>query len=263
MSGGRWVRQDNGDYQHYTDEEYADKVRGEIGLVCGLCLIGGPVMIFLFDELLFGSIITLFGVIGIFIRPAETLGTFIGAAILAGIIWYFAESDSDKKEEKKDTKTEVVSEPPKTQNVYASNYSSEMVDDDIVTQDNEVIEAGENINVENTFLEETSDESLNTQNVQDCRPSFPGGEEALYKYVCDNLKYPVVAEENGIQGKVKVEFDVMEDGSVQKVKVVKSVDPSLDEEACRLMREMPKWTAGIKNGRPYISTIHYEIQFKL
>ena len=263
MSGGRWVRQSNGDYQHYTDEELADEARAKLGIMFGLCLIGGPVLMFYFNEMSFGGIITLVGIIGIFIRPSETLGTVIGVAILVAIFWSLSKCEGDEKEEKKDTKTEVVSEPPKTQNVYASNYSSEMVDADIVTQDNEVIEAGENINEENTFLEETSDESLNTQNVQDCRPSFPGGEEALYKYVCDNLNYPVVAEENGIQGKVKVEFDVMEDGSVQKVKVVKSVDPSLDEEACRLMREMPKWTAGIKDGRPYIATIHYEIQFKL
>lgn len=126
------------------------------------------------------------------------------------------------------------------------NYSSEMVDADIVTQDNEVIEAGENINVENTFVEETSDESSNAQDLQDCNPSYPGGVEALNKYVYDNLNYPIVAEEKGLQGKVKADFDVMEDGSIQKVKVVKSVDPSLDEEACRLMREMPKWIVGIK-----------------
>ena len=227
MSGGRWVRQDNGDYQHYTDEEIAEQEFSKGVLFGAAMAIVGPYLLIsnignIGDSFYAGCICTLAGIISLIMAPKETFIIMIFYAIVGGLIWYFcwpSSSDTEKKE-KKETKTEIVSEPPKTQNVYASNYSSEMVDADIVTQDNEVIEAGENINEENTFLEETSDESLNTQNVQDCRPSFPGGEEALYKYVCDNLNYPVVAEENGIQGKVKVEFDVMEDGSVQKVKVV-------------------------------------------
>ncbi|MGV2541757.1 TonB family protein, partial [Bacillus pumilus] len=79
-------------------------------------------------------------------------------------------------------------------------------------------------------------------------PSFPGGNAALMKYLGDNIKYPVVAQENGVQGRVVVSFVVERDGSITDVKVVRSVDPSLDREAVRVVSTMPKWIPGKQNG---------------
>lgn len=79
-------------------------------------------------------------------------------------------------------------------------------------------------------------------------PQFPGGDAALFEYLSKNIKYPVIAEENGVQGRVIVTFVVERDGSITDVKVVKSVDPSLDREASRVVKSMPRWIPGKQNG---------------
>ena len=79
-------------------------------------------------------------------------------------------------------------------------------------------------------------------------PSFPGGPSALMAYLSSHVKYPAVAEENGIQGRVTVQFVVEKDCSVTDVKTMKSVDPSLDREAERVVKSMPKWIPGKQNG---------------
>ena len=79
-------------------------------------------------------------------------------------------------------------------------------------------------------------------------PSFPGGQGALMSFLSSNIKYPVVAQENGVQGRVIVGFVVERDGSITDVKVMRSVDPSLDREAQRVIKAMPKWKPGKQNG---------------
>lgn len=79
-------------------------------------------------------------------------------------------------------------------------------------------------------------------------PSFPGGQAELMKYLHDNIRYPVVAEENGVQGRVILTFVVERNGSITDIKVVKPVDPSLDKEAIRVVKGMPHWIPGKQNG---------------
>ena len=79
-------------------------------------------------------------------------------------------------------------------------------------------------------------------------PHFPGGAAALQAFLSSNTKYPVVAQENGVQGRVTVSFVVERDGSITDVRVVRSVDPSLDREASRAVRSMPRWSPGKQNG---------------
>ena len=79
-------------------------------------------------------------------------------------------------------------------------------------------------------------------------PSFPGGQGALMSFLNSNIKYPVVAQENGVQGRVIVGFVVERDGSITDVKIMRSVDPSLDREAQRVVKAMPKWKPGKQNG---------------
>lgn len=80
------------------------------------------------------------------------------------------------------------------------------------------------------------------------QPLFPGGPTALMKYLSENTKYPVVAQENGVQGRVTVQFVVEKDGSISDVHVLRGVDPSLDKEAVRVVKSMPRWTPGKQNG---------------
>ena len=79
-------------------------------------------------------------------------------------------------------------------------------------------------------------------------PSFPGGQGALMSYLASKIKYPVVAQENGVQGRVIVSFVVERDGSISDVRVARSVDPSLDREAQRVVKSMPRWKPGKQNG---------------
>lgn len=79
-------------------------------------------------------------------------------------------------------------------------------------------------------------------------PQFPGGDAALFEYLSTHIKYPAIAEENKVQGRVIVTFVVERDGSISNVKVVKHVDPSLDREAMRVVATMPRWIPGKQNG---------------
>ncbi len=96
--------------------------------------------------------------------------------------------------------------------------------------------------------EKPKEEETKVFDVVEQMPSFPGGDAELMKYLNTHIKYPVVAEENGIQGRVIATFVVERDGSISDVKVVKSVDPSLDKEAIRVLKGMPKWIPGKQNG---------------
>jgi protein TonB len=96
--------------------------------------------------------------------------------------------------------------------------------------------------------EPVKEEETKVFDVVEQMPSFPGGPSALMQYLNSNIKYPVVAEENGVQGRVVCTFVVEKDGSITDVRVVKSVDPSLDKEAVRVVKSMPKWIPGKQNG---------------
>ena len=96
--------------------------------------------------------------------------------------------------------------------------------------------------------EKPKEEETKVFDVVEQMPSFPGGDAELMKYLNSHIKYPAVAEENGIQGRVVATFVVERDGSITDVKVIKSVDPSLDKEAIRVLKSMPKWIPGKQNG---------------
>ena len=93
------------------------------------------------------------------------------------------------------------------------------------------------------------------------QPSFTGG--SVNGWLSEHIKYPVVAAENGIQGRVVVQFVVEKDGSVSQVKVVRGVDPSLDKEAVRVISSMPKWIPGKQNGVSVRSRFTVPVTFRL
>lgn len=97
----------------------------------------------------------------------------------------------------------------------------------------------------------------------DIQPSFKGGEEEMRAYLAANLKYPVISQENGEQGRVIVSAIVNVDGSLSDVKVEKSVSPSLDKEAKRLVSNMPLWNPGMVNDEPVRTKCLIPVSFRL
>ena len=94
-------------------------------------------------------------------------------------------------------------------------------------------------------------------------PSFPGGMGTLMSWLSQNMKYPPIAAENGVQGRVIVQFVVEKDGSITDVHVAKSVDPSLDKEAARVVKAMPHWIPGKQNGSAVRVKYTVPVTFKL
>lgn len=95
------------------------------------------------------------------------------------------------------------------------------------------------------------------------QPSFPGGEEARIRYLTDNLRYPQMAREAGIQGTVFVTFVVERDGSVTDVRVLRGIGGGCDEEAVRVVRNMPRWQPGRQRGQPVRVQFNMPIRFVL
>lgn len=107
--------------------------------------------------------------------------------------------------------------------------------------------------------EETGDDDI-FQIVEDV-PTFPLGD--VSKWIAKNVKYPQIAAENGVQGKVFMNFVIEKDGSITDVKVLRGVDPALDKEAIRVIKSMPKWKPGKQRGKPVRVSFNLPIVFQL
>lgn len=94
-------------------------------------------------------------------------------------------------------------------------------------------------------------------------PEYPGGMSALMQFLSKNIKYPTIAQENGTQGRVIVQFVVNRDGSIVDPVVVRSVDPYLDREALRVIMTMPKWKPGMQRGKAVRVKYTVPVQFRL
>ena len=97
----------------------------------------------------------------------------------------------------------------------------------------------------------------------DIMPSFPGGGEAIEKYLNDNIKYPELARENDVQGRVEVSFVVERDGTLSNIRVARGVDPFLDKEAKRVILSMPRWKPGKKDGKEVRVRYKLPVTFRL
>ena len=111
--------------------------------------------------------------------------------------------------------------------------------------------------------EPPKEEETKVFDVVEVMPTFPGGQQALFEWLSKNIKYPVVAEENGVQGRVIVTFVVERNGSITDVQVAKSVDPSLDKEAVRVVKAMPHWIPGKQNGSAVRVKFTVPVTFRL
>lgn len=114
-----------------------------------------------------------------------------------------------------------------------------------------------------TAVEEEEESAQTIFTVVEKMPEFPGGELELLKYLNKNIKYPVIAQENGVQGRVTCAFVVNQDGSIVDAEVMRGVDPSLDKEALRVISTMPKWKPGMQRGKPVRVKYTVPVTFKL
>lgn len=117
--------------------------------------------------------------------------------------------------------------------------------------------------VPDTVIQYNQLESDRVFSVVEQMPSFPGGMGAMMQYLSSNIKYPKEAEKKGIQGRVLLSFIVQTDGSITDVRISKSVDPSLDKEAIRVVKSMPKWIPGRQNGEPVRVKYTFPVTFRL
>lgn len=95
------------------------------------------------------------------------------------------------------------------------------------------------------------------------KPEFPDGEAAMLKFIYDNIKYPSIARENGVEGTVYVSFVVEKDGSITDVKVVRDIGAGCGEESMRVVKKMPRWQPGKQRGRPVRVQFNLPVKYKL
>lgn len=145
----------------------------------------------------------------------------------------------------------------------------QIVDDDIEIEDEiEIdVEADQNTEIKEyvpvEVSKEVEEEEVQIFTVVESMPGFPGGEAARITYLNENIKYPQMARESGIQGRVFVTFVVERDGSVTDVKVLRGIGGGCDEEAVRVIKNMPKWDPGKQRGKPVRVQFNMPILFKL
>lgn len=126
----------------------------------------------------------------------------------------------------------------------------------------------DDLNVDRTYKEEVIVEEKTPVKEEifvsvEQMPQFPGGDAELLKWIASHIKYPTMAMENGVQGRVVVRFVVTKDGSIGEVQVARGKDPDLDKEAVRVVRSLPKFTPGRMNGQPVSVWYTLPVNFKL
>ena len=160
--------------------------------------------------------------------------------------------------------------PPSAPKIPVLSDQIDIVDDEIELDDDMFmnleddaslgVEIMDYVEVEEEVVEE---EAIPFQLVEE-KPSFQGGDANQFsKWVNSRLVYPEIAKENGVQGRVTLQFTVEKDGSVTKVKVLRGVDPSLDKEAVRVVSQSPKWKPGKQRDRAVPVTYTFPVIFQL
>lgn len=157
--------------------------------------------------------------------------------------------------------------PPEPEEVPDVIEEIKIVEDDVKTEEFNISteDTKEAVEIKQVIIEEPEeDEDIEEVFlVVEEQPEFPGGMAKLMKYFSDNVRYPVVAAENGIQGRVICQFTVWRDGSIRDIVVLRGVDKSLDKEAVRLIENMPKWKPGKQRGKEVSCKFTVPVSFRL
>lgn len=152
-------------------------------------------------------------------------------------------------------------EVPKVAEVINIVEDDVEIDDELDIAD---VEADQDTEVEIVQMQEEEEvEEEEVFYIVENMPEFPGGDVALRTYIVQNVKYPEIAKENGLSGKVFVQFVINQKGEVQDVKIARGVDPALDKEAIRVVQNLPKWKPGSQRGKPVKVSYTVPINFQL
>lgn len=204
----------------------------------------------------------------------------IGLIISLAVAWAVFEIKSYDKREIADIgrTVEVVEEEmveitkqeqkPQPVEVPKQTTQIQVVEDDVEVEDVEInAEVDQNEVIEEYVAPEVVEEEIEEAEIftiVEEMPEFPGGMTKLADYLAKNIKYPQMARESGIQGRVFVNFVVEPDGSVSNVTVMRSLGGGCDEEAMRVVKSMPKWKPGKQRGKPvrvsYILPVNFKLQ---
>ena len=247
-----------------------------------------------FDDIVFENRNKEYGAYSIRKKYHKTLltGIIIGIVVLTAVIItpYFRASAQQKSAKQKEREVVAVMEnldqpeelqieappppPPEETQQQIKYVAPEVVDslkpeeevqlmtmDETVetVQDEEVVEV---VEVEEEEIEEYKPPAEIFVIVEEM-PEYPGGTEALFKYIYDNIQYPQIALDNDIEGNVYVKFCVTYKGKVEQISVIRGVHPSLDAEAIRLISTLPDWKPGRQAGNPVNVWYQFRIQFQL
>ena len=214
----------------------------------------------------------------------RTLYTEIGLVVALLVVWgAFSYSTKEKAVASLGEDTQVVEvedivpitqetppPPPETPKIPVLSDQIDIVEDDIKVDDNFMsLEDDANLGVEiMDYVEEVKEEVVEEEAIPfqlvEEKPSFNGGDANEFsKWVNSKLQYPEIAKENGVQGRVTLQFTVNPDGSVSNVKVLRGVDSSLDKEAVRVVSMSPKWKPGKQRDRAVKVTYTFPVIFQL
>lgn len=214
----------------------------------------------------------------------RTLYTEIGLVVALLVVWgAFSYSTKEKAVASLGEDTQVVEvedmvpitqetppPPPETPKIPVLSDQIDIVEDDIKVDDNFMsLEDEANLGVEiMDYVEEVKEEVVEEEAIPfqlvEEKPSFNGGDANEFsKWVNSKLQYPEIAKENGVQGRVTLQFTVNPDGSVSNVKVLRGVDSSLDKEAVRVVSMSPKWKPGKQRDRAVKVTYTFPVIFQL
>lgn len=218
------------------------------------------------------------------LERGKTLGILMGLVVgLAVLFVGFEWSDRDVQivqddgiadviveEEIEITRPENTPPPPPPPPPPAAAEVLNVVEDDVELEQQEILSSEDNQQaaqveayVAPAVVEEEEESSQEIFTVVETPPEFPGGQVALFKWINSAIKYPIVAQENGIQGRVSCAFVVNRDGSIVDAEVIRGVDPALDKEALRVINSMPKWTPGKQRGKPVRVKFTLPVTFRL
>ena len=206
--------------------------------------------------------------------------TLIGLIIALAVAWGVFEIKSyDKRvitdigrtaEILEEEMVEITKQEQKPQPVEVPKQTTQIqvVEDDVEVEDIEInADVDQNEVIEEYVAPEVEEEEVVEQEIFQIveeMPDFPGGVAKLSEYLQKNIKYPQMARESGIQGRVFVNFVVEPDGSVSNVKVLRSLGGGCDEEAMRVVKSMPKWKPGKQRGKAvrvsYILPVNFKLQ---
>lgn len=209
------------------------------------------------------------------------MGFVVGLAVMfVGFEWstrdvmVVKESDQVQdiiaEEEVEITRPENTPPPPPPPPAPVVTEVLNVVEDDVELEQQDILTSEDTQEAAQTAVytppaveEEEEEAAQQIFTVVEEMPEFPGGMNELLKYLAKSIKYPVIAQENGIQGRVICAFVVNRDGSIVDAEVLRGVDPSLDKEALRVINAMPKWKPGKQRGKPVRVKYTVPVTFRL